>query len=118
MSANETEYELKGPDAHAKGVLTDNGFLVKEGSLARREIAPSGKGVFSIHQKLISEGVLEEHGGQLRFAKDYQFNSPSGAAAAVLGRTANGWISWKTSEGRPKPKPVQRPIVRPHHTFG
>jgi 5-methylcytosine-specific restriction protein B len=100
MSANETEYELKGPDAQARGVLTDKGFLVKEGSLARREIAPSGKSVSSVHQRLIAEGVLEEQGGQLRFAKDHLFTSPSGAAAAVLGRTANGWISWKSAAGQ------------------
>jgi len=100
VTTNDEEYELKGPDANAKGVFTDNGFLVKSGSLARREIAPSGKSVTSVHQRLIAEGVLEEHGGQLRFAKDHLFNSPSGAAAAVLGRTANGWISWKRSDGK------------------
>ena len=86
MDAQDEEYELKGPDAEGKGVFTDKGFLVKAGSLARREIVPSGKSVTSVHQRLISEGVLEEHGGQLRFTKDHLFNSPSGAAAAVLGQ--------------------------------
>ena len=99
MDAQAEEYELKGPDADAKGVFTDNGFLVKAGSVARREIAPSGKSVTSVHQRLIADGVLEEHGGKLRFAKDHLFNTPSGAAAAVLGRTANGWISWKRPDG-------------------
>jgi len=94
------EYELSGPDADAKGVFTDNGFLVKAGSLARRETVPSGKSVNSVHQRLLSEGVLEKHDGKLRFAKDHLFNSPSGAAAAVLGRTANGWISWKRTDGQ------------------
>ncbi len=93
------EYELSGPDADAKGVFTDNGFLVKAGSFARRETVPSGKSVNSVHQRLLNEGVLEEHEGKLRFAKDYLFKSPSGAAAAVLGRTANGWISWKRADG-------------------
>ena len=59
-AANNEEYELKGPDAEGRGVFTDNGFLVKEGSLARREIAPSGKSVTSVHQRLIAEGVLQE----------------------------------------------------------
>ena len=97
---NDEVYELTGPDAEGKGVFTDDGFLVKAGSLARREIVRSGKGVSSVHQRLIAEGVLEEHGGQLRFTKDHLFNSPSGAAAAVLGRTANGWISWKRADGQ------------------
>jgi 5-methylcytosine-specific restriction protein B len=94
------EYELTGPDAEAKGVFTDNGFIVNAGSLARRETVPSGKSVNSVHQRLLNEGVLEEHDGKLRFVKDYLFKSPSGAAAAVLGRTANGWISWKRADGQ------------------
>jgi 5-methylcytosine-specific restriction protein B len=56
--------------------------------------------VNSVHQRLLNEGVLEEHDGKLRFAKDYLFKSPSGAAAAVLDRTTNGWISWKRSDGK------------------
>ncbi|HET6880274.1 MAG TPA: DUF4357 domain-containing protein, partial [Pirellulales bacterium] len=100
MTTNGDEYELRGPDAEAKGVLTDEGFTVKAGSLARREITPSGKGVPSVHQRLITQGVLEEDGARLKFLKDHLFSTPSGAAAAVLGRTANGWISWKRADGR------------------
>jgi len=94
------EYELKGPDANAKGVLTKDGFLVKAGSIARRETVPSGKNFVSVHQKLLADGVLKEHQGKLRFAKDHLFNSPSGAAGAVLGGSANGWITWKNSSGK------------------
>jgi 5-methylcytosine-specific restriction protein B len=93
------EYELKGPDANAKGVLTKSGFLVKAGSIARRETVPSGKKVVSVHQKLLADGVLKEHQGKLRFAKDHLFRSPSGAAGAILGGSANGWITWKNSAG-------------------
>lgn len=100
MDTHSEEYELSGPDADAKGFFTDNGFLVKAGSLARRETVPSGKSVNSVHQRLLNEGVLEEHKGKLRFARDHLFKSPSGAAAAVLGRTANGWISWKRADGQ------------------
>ena len=115
MTTNDEEYELKGPDAEGRGVFTDKGFLVKAGSLARREIVPSGKSVTSVHQRLISEGVLEEHGGQLRFTQDHSFNSPSGAAAAVLGRTANGWIEWKRADGQTlsKVKRVSRDAQTP-----
>lgn len=98
--SSDNEYELKGPDAEAKGVFTDEGFLVKAGSLARRETVPSGKGVTPVHQRLFAEGVLEEDGARLKFLKDHLFSTPSGAAAAVLGRTANGWISWKRADGR------------------
>lgn len=100
MTTIDEDYELKGPDAEGKGAFTENGFLVKAGSLARREIVPSGKYVTAIHQRLLTQGVLEEHSGQLRFTQDHLFQTPSGAAAAVLGRTANGWISWKRADGR------------------
>lgn len=100
MDAQNEEYELTGPDADAKGVFTDHGFLVKAGSLARLETVPSGKNVNLVHQRLLDERVLELHNGNLRFAKDHLFKSPSGAAAAVLGRTANGWIAWKRADGQ------------------
>lgn len=99
MTTNEEEYTLVGPEADGRGLYLDNGFLVKAGSLARKELAPSGKSVSNVHQRLIDEGVLVEHGGQLRFKKDHLFRTPSGAAAAVLGRTANGWITWKRTDG-------------------
>ena len=86
MDAQDDKYELKGPDADAKGIFTDNGFLVEAGSTARREVTPSGKHVILVHQRLVADGVLEEHGGKLRFAKDHLFNSPSGAAADIDAR--------------------------------
>ena len=94
------EYELKGPDANAKGFLTKDGFLVKAGSIARRETVPSGKNIESVHRKLLDDGVIKEHQGKLRFAKDHLFKSPSGAAGAVVGGSANGWITWKNSAGQ------------------
>ncbi len=101
MATNTDEYEIKGKDAEGKGVFADKGFLVKEGSLARREIVPSAQStVPAVHERLISEGVVEEHGKHLRFVKDHLFDSPSGAAAAVLGRTANGWKEWKRADGQ------------------
>jgi 5-methylcytosine-specific restriction protein B len=99
LTDSNEEYELAGPDADGKGVYLPDGFLVKAGSIARRELAPSGKNVSTVHQRLVEEGVLEEHEGRFRFTRDHKFATPSGAAAAVLGRTANGWISWKRSDG-------------------
>lgn len=100
MTTKTDEYEIKEKDAEGKGIFTDNGFLVKAGSLARREIVPSAQStVPAVHQRLISEGVVEEDGEHLRFVKDHLFDSPSGAAAAVLGRTANGWKEWKRADG-------------------
>jgi hypothetical protein len=35
-----------------------------------------------------------------QFVEDFIFRSPSAAAAAVLGRSANGWTEWKNKEGK------------------
>jgi hypothetical protein len=40
-----------------------------------------------------------DHGGLL-FTKDHLFQTPSGAAIALLGRRANGWTEWKNAQGR------------------
>ncbi|WP_164103721.1 DUF4357 domain-containing protein [Candidatus Laterigemmans baculatus] len=92
---------LKAKDAEAMGTPVEDGFLVHKGGLARKEIAPSARdSVSPVRRRLISEGVLKDEGAQLRFTRDYPFGSPSGAAAAVLGRSANGWTEWKLADGR------------------
>ncbi len=97
----EQVFEAKGPDAKADGMMLENGFLVREGGLARKAVVPSaGNSVQNMQRRLLAEGILEDRGKSLLFIKDFTFDSPSGAAAAVLGRTANGWIEWKLPDGR------------------
>jgi hypothetical protein len=36
----------------------------------------------------------------LVFTRDHLFSSPSTAAMAVMGRSANGWVEWKTASGK------------------
>jgi 5-methylcytosine-specific restriction protein B len=92
---------LKAQDADATGILTEKGFVVQKGALARKEIVPSAATTITPRrERLLTEGILEEHNGQLQFTQDYTFDSPSGASAAVLGRTSNGWIDWKHPDGR------------------
>ena len=38
--------------------------------------------------------------GVYTFSRDHLFSSPSMAAMAVMGRSANGWVEWKTMDGR------------------
>jgi len=97
MTGDDQEFELRGKDAQAQGSFSNKGFVVKAGSLAKREVVPSVKSNINyLRQRLISEHILEEHGGeQLRFTQDHLFASPSAAAGAVLGRSANGWTEWK-----------------------
>lgn len=98
MGDSNDEFVIDSLGARAKGILESNGFIVRAGSIARREVAQSGAKVSPIRSKLLAEGVLVEDGDGLRFIKDHLFGSPSGAAAAVLGTSVNGWTAWKKND--------------------
>ncbi len=97
----ETEWFLRGPDASAKGIYTSDGFVVFADSSCRKEVVPSAQGTFVTNKReqLLASGILKDDGNHLIFTEDTPFNSPSGAAMVVLGRTANGWLEWKNSNG-------------------
>lgn len=44
--------------------------------------------------------LLRGRYGSVVFVEDYTFRTPSGAALAVLGRSANGWAAWKSKSGK------------------
>lgn len=95
------QFFLRGKDAEAVGELVEDGFVVRAGAIARTEIVPSAmETVSAMRNRLLESGVIVEENGHLRFTQDYLFNTPSGAAAAVLGRTSNGWVEWKSRDGR------------------
>jgi hypothetical protein len=94
-------FHCNGPEAKATGRLVEDGFVVLKGSTARTESVPSAhKYMATRRQAMIASGVLVPDGHSLRFTEDYLFESPSGAAMLVLGRTANGWNEWKAADGR------------------
>lgn len=92
---------LKGPDAVGAGSDGPEGFLVEAGALARVKEAPSIHAyVTTLRRQLADDGVLVPEGPSYRLARPYLFNSPSQAAAVLLGRTANGRVEWKDEQGR------------------
>jgi len=87
----------KGKDALAYGEYTDDGLVVFKGSKANKdETLTAGSWVIGMREKLIKNHILKADGEILIFESDYIFNSPSAAAATVLGRRANGWTEWKS----------------------
>ena len=50
---------------------------------------------------LVASGVLAADGDGLVLSQDYTFNSPSTAAAVLLGRISNGRMEWKDAHGTP-----------------
>jgi len=90
----------KGKDAIAEGNMIDDGFVVFKGSKANKdETRTAGSWVVGMRSKLIESKILVEQENVLIFSQDYIFGSPSAAAAAVLGRRANGWTEWKNKDG-------------------
>lgn len=91
----------QGPEAKASGLYSENGIMVLTGSQARKELTPTiSKGYAKLHQDLIDSGILVDDDRQsLKFTEDYLFPALSPAAAVVLGRSANGWLEWKTADG-------------------
>jgi len=50
--------------------------------------------------KLIAKQILVLTHGVYEFTKDYEFSSPSLAAAVVRGSSANGLVEWKNKDGQ------------------
>ena len=99
---SDIEWQLKGPQANARAVLTADGIVVRAGSICRKQFAKSAEGnpVVKKRDELVANGILIPKGESFEFTEDYAFKSPSGAASIVLARTANGWISWKSKSGK------------------
>lgn len=86
---------------HARGILTENGLLVKEGSEAIINNLASLQDSLKVKkQELIEEGNLIRNNDALVFTEDTLFTSPSQAAAIIAGYSVNGKITWKTEDNR------------------
>lgn len=96
------EFHCTAAGTKAKGLYTSEGFVVLKGSIGRKANVPSIVGTSDerFRTKLIEAGVMRESGETVVFTKDHLFKSPSMAAIAVLGRTANGWDTWKRADGK------------------
>lgn len=85
-----------------RGLYTEEGFVILAGSIGRKNHVPSiiGTSTANLRDKLLEDSVVKAVGDSVIFNKDHLFRSPSTAAAAILGRTANGWQEWKDAEGK------------------
>lgn len=79
---------------NAVGKQTSEGFVVMKGSIISPKTAnavPAG-----IKKRRLDAKVDENH----VLLEDMLFSTPSGAAAFVIGNSANGWTEWKTADGK------------------
>ena len=78
----------------ANGMQTADGFVVFKGSLVSLQDDDTIPAVIKERRKsapLDKQGILQE---------DMLFTSPSYAAMFVIGKSANGLTSWKTTDGK------------------
>ena len=96
------EFFLKTKGIEARGVDSAEGFIVRKGSKAVLTEVPSIQPYVSrLRAALVKKAVLITDGDLLRLAQDYTFNSPSTAAAVMLGKSANGLVEWRDATSRP-----------------
>lgn len=99
---DETLYcEIKG--LKATGYQVPNGFLVLAGSqavLSERPSVEKWPWPRNMRETLKRDGRLAAHGNHLIFQQDFEFSSPSAAAAVIHGGHANGLTAWKSAAGR------------------
>ncbi len=87
--------------ANAIGKRVSDGFVVFKNSEISIDTVPSfPKSFNTLRDELIEKDYIKMIEGKLVFIKDYLFNSPSTAAAVVMGRNANGLIEWKDKYGK------------------
>lgn len=94
-------YFCKGKDANAEGEYQEDGFVVYEGSIGNQEFTRTASdSIKNLRKKLVDDGVIVIDEKVATFKENYLFKSPSAAASVVLGRNSNGWMEWKTKQGR------------------
>jgi hypothetical protein len=101
-SKAEQLFLCKGSGANGRGLDTAEGFVVLKGSIGRKENVPSiiDTPGHRLRMRLLESGVTREEGETVIFEKDHLFRSPSMAALSLMGRTANGWLEWKSQNGK------------------
>ena len=95
-------FYCKGSGADGVGEYTTEGFVVLKGSRGRAENVASIQGTSNqrFRDRLIIEGIIAVRDGIVVFTRDFLFASPSMAAMALMGRSANGWMEWRSPQGK------------------
>jgi hypothetical protein len=97
----ERVYHCTAAGADARGLYTEEGFVVLKGSIGRRSHVKSlPDSSVRMRERLVASGVVVVEGERIMFPKDHLFGSPSTAGIVVLGRSSNGWDVWKLADGR------------------
>ena len=99
LSSN-TIFEIKilNGKIFARGIYKDGRMIVLKGSTFSQGVASSFKS-HELRNEVIKKSTLLPT-GVYSLIEDYSFNSPSEASRIVCGYSTNGWICWKTCDGK------------------
>lgn len=85
----------------ARGVQTDEGFVLKKNSTASKTNTDSlSTKLVKLKEQLIADGRFVIEGDHLRLTKDILMSSSSYAAALIAGTSRSGPQSWYSEDGR------------------
>lgn len=85
----------------ALGIYSGEKFEVLEGSQVIKTVTKSVPASIEKQREVaLSNGDIVEKNGQYILTVSMSFSSPSSAASFVLGASANGWVEWKTKDGK------------------
>ncbi|OGH84864.1 MAG: hypothetical protein A2493_01240 [Candidatus Magasanikbacteria bacterium RIFOXYC12_FULL_33_11] len=91
----------KSQNSDASGEYSEDGMVVFASSKANvNTSATIGHWAINLRNNLIEQKIMQKDSGHYIFTENYTFNSPSAATAVLLGRSANGWTSWKDKKGK------------------
>lgn len=96
-------FHTRGRGGEAKGLYTDEGFVILAGSRMAKDLTPSmedRQSHLKVRDRLIADGTLVDRGDYYELMEDAVFPTPSNAAASVTGHGTNGWKHWKLQDGR------------------
>lgn len=93
---------LKNKGINAQGYESQDGFVVKAGSTAIIQSVESIPAHASLLRKeFVDSGIFSQKDQNFyTLTQDYEFSSPSTAAAVFIGASINGRDSWKTNDGK------------------
>lgn len=95
------ELYLSISNISARSLQTNEGIVVLAGSEAAENFSNSlGFGYREIRERLITSGQLVLVDKKYLFQTDVLFDSPSAAAAVILGYATNGRVNWKDINGK------------------
>lgn len=84
-------------EVYAKGIMTNEGFVILKGSKLKEGISEgiSPSLVKYVRRERESEDIVDNE-----FVNDHVCSTPSMAAVLVLGRNSNGYTEWKDANGK------------------